>query len=1034
MSRHRNKGILALKIIAWVIGCLIVIAGCIIGGFAIYLSPQRITRLIEEKSSEYLDAQIHITGLDYKIFSTYPWLHFEIDSLTVISKSLDKAPQQDLKQLPSYTDSLFSVGKISGMVNVHSLMHDNLYLKNLEIQYPHVNIVMVNDSINNFNIAPNISKPSKIPEFNLGEIRIITPVKLNFFSLEEEVDASVEVDDFYFDKTGDKSYGIGFKGNIGGSYQDYRLPRQIPVEFHTTVTPHFPKMNIDLSNLSLAYSGIRVNLEGDISIDKTNIILDKTLISVTVEDLFSLINDLPDRIKSEIPMEGINGFLPVSIIASLQAPFWFNVNNQTDFTLSDLPAFETILNITDANLTLTPPKGKRVEADDVFLEAKLNFDPENPDETSLILQELRCNGEGIELSGEAEISNLTGENQIFDCRINIETPLMQSLAYFMPKSPVKITGYLNGNIKASGSTGNFGKDGFQDLKISGKMSSHNLKVKSGKAGDLNLKNMKSDFKAIVPRFPFNNNYSGLKLDFGFSSDSLFSVANGTDVRVSKFHLAIDAMDTVSGNPDPFGSLVMTLNSLEAASGGNDVKANKVSLKANGSLNSNGPGSYSSVSPTSGEEDALIASRVPHTPLVLEYSGGGILQTIMGMLNLDADLKIEKADFNTPEYLFPIEINNLLLSTNLNKINFSAGNIRLARTGFAINGEFNGLMPFLTSYSATPLDVKANINFSNVDINQLSWGYYGALIAQGKDSVFYVAPMEPLTAADSVCVAIPRNITADINLYSDAAEYMQYKFAPLSTSIIVKDGVATLSKLTVGAPYATAIVDWTYSTAALNNIFMDLQATVKDFRFAPFYEVFPSLTQKTPEIHNFTGEINANIGCHFIMYPDMFMNGESLNGKFDIKGTQLQFARQGKIERITHLMLIDGDEPIQIQNLNIKGTFHDNLLEVMPFRVNFDDYQLAFSGVNNLAGDMYYHIALEKSPFHLPFGVGLQGKMKHPEIRLGGTHPDNYQAEKVAAVLSSHLNANIMAYLHHGWLLFVTEAAKFENEHLPQPSK
>ena len=140
---------------------------------------------------------------------------------------------------------------------------------------------------------------------------------------------------------------------------------------------------------------------------------------------------------------------------------------------------------------------------------------------------------------------------------------------------------------------------------------------------------------------------------------------------------------------------------------------------------------------------------------------------------------------------------------------------------------------------------------------------------------------------------------------------------------------------------------------------------------------------------------------------------------------MQFARTGKIERLTHLMLIQGDHPIHIDNIDITGGFHDNLLQINPFRINFDGYQLAMGGVNNTAGEMYYHFALEKSPFHLPFGVTLKGSFKHPDVSLGGTHIKDYKVELVAGNLTDRLNANIMAYLQNGWWLFLKEAAKYE---------
>lgn len=127
------------------------------------------------------------------------------------------------------------------------------------------------------------------------------------------------------------------------------------------------------------------------------------------------------------------------------------------------------------------------------------------------------------------------------------------------------------------------------------------------------------------------------------------------------------------------------------------------------------------------------------------------------------------------------------------------------------------------------------------------------------------------------------------------------------------------------------------------------------------------------------------------------------------------------------MLIDGNEPIHIRNFNITGGFHDNLLQINPFKLDFDDYQIGFGGINNMQGDIYYHIALEKSPFHLPFGVNLEGKFSDPKVKIGGTSFDDKKGELITNSLEWNPELNIMASLKHGWTLFMQQAAKYEEK-------
>lgn len=1014
-----------LKITAIIIGCLIVIAGVVFWGFCKYLSPDNITKLIEEKSSEYLKAEIKIGKLDYKLFSTYPWLQFEIDSLYVISKSLNGISNEVKLQLPRDADSLVSVRALQGKINIHDLIRKKINLKDIEIDKPWVNIVMVNDSTTNFNIVPNISKPTKLPQFEISEINVDAPVIFEFFSLQKDIESTLDIEEFYLTKDNDNFYNIGFEGLADGRYQQFSLPESIPIKIITTVKPDFPELSLWLKDLSLLLSGVSLQATGEINLNKSILDLNKATLNLKVEDVFTLIKAMPKEISQKIALpKGITGSLPFQFVTTLTSPFKINLQKINELSLENVPSLTTSFTIEKGELEFTPPKGKKIYADNIKLDISCNYDPTKPDETTLIIRNLSLYGEGVSLYSHSEINNLTGEEQIITGELDFQTSLMKSLSYLLPKSAYKINGHLKGKIDFSGLAMNLGKNGVKNIKLCGEIESKTLDINTGSNGTVKLKRAKSDYKVQIPQYPLSD-YSGTKLAFKLISDSITANNSLADIILSGLSLNIDAMDTVSGNPNPNGVIALQVNSLQANSGSDKYTFDTIDLKIKGSLNQNGQSKYSPIAIVQNPDDKLIESRIKHTPLLLEYNGGSPLQTIMNMMTMDLDLKVAKGKVNTQSYLIPIEIAGLELYSNLNKIKAKVNNIQLGRSKLSLLGEFKGLLPYMTSYSATPLETSADIHFSDVDINELSWGYYGALVAQGKDSVFYVSPMTPFKASDSICVVIPRNITADIRLQSDSARYMQYKFSPLSTDILIENGEATLRDLTIGTPYCTTKVNWTYSTSQLDNIFMNISANVDDFNFIKFYNVFPSLIEKMPEIRNLSGEIEVNLGCNFRMFPDMFMDSQSLKGNFNIKSENIEFARNGKIEKITHLMLIEGDKPIKLQNLDIYGGYHDNLLQVNPFKICFDGYQLQVGGVNNIDGEMYYHLALEKSPFHLPFGVSVFGKMKHPEYRVGGTHIDDYRSEMVGAEVESRINANIMAYLSHGWLLFIQEAAKYE---------
>ena len=1027
IKHGKKRWFTVLKVTCWILGCLIIIVAGAFWWISSYLSPERITKIIEKESSQYLKADIHIGKLDYKLFKTYPWLYFELDSLAIISKSLENLTKEEKRFLPESSDSLVFVELMKGKVNLHDLLHDEICLKDLVVVRPKVNLIMVNDSVTNFYITKNLPHISKVPKIDLSEINVVAPVDLNFFDLQDSVCAYVDVESFYLTRNKDNFYKIGFEGIVEGGYKDFALPGKIPVKFSTSIKPNLTDLTVFLNDLSISLAGVGLEVDGEIIASKNIIDLKKAAFKIKIDDLFKLVKSLPEQITEGLAIPpGLSGRLPIQLSAILKTSYQINPDSFTDFALDSLPGIATQIIIDDAELSFIPPKGKKVWADDIYFEAICNFNPDNTEETDFVINELRLFGEGIYLHGNSRINNLTGEIQDIEGNFHFDSTVMKSLSYLIPSSGMKVEGHLKGLVNFHGNAINLGKDGLKNISVSGDLYSKSLAVNSAATGSVKIKNLNNAYKAIIPSYPLSD-YSGTKLGLNLKADSIISNSKEANVRIGGLSFLIDAMDTVAGNPDPYGDIILSVSRMNGNTGQNTFSAAKININASGSLNSGSTQNYTAVSAVSGSNDELIESRTPHTPLVLEYNGGGILQTIMSMVNLKADVNIGNGSFNSPDYLLPIEFSGLEVNTDLNDIRFGLSKLDIGNSGCTLLGEFKGLGPFMTSYSATPLNTSMDIKFTNVDINQLAWGYYGALLAQGKDSVFYIPPMLPLTASDSICVAIPRNIYADIRIHSDSAEYMNFTFSPLSTDIEVRNGWAELRNLTIGTPYCTANVDWTYSTTRLDNIFMNLTARVNDFNFDSFYKIFPDVIAKAPELQNLSGKINAIFDCNFKMFPDMFMNPESLRGDFDIKATDMLFQRTGKIEKITHLMLIHGDEPIKIQNMDITGAYHDNLFQLNPFKIGFDGYQLGIAGVNNIDGDIYYHMALEKSPFHLPFGVSVFGKMKHPEIRVGGTHIDDYKSEMVSSNVESKIDINIMAYLRHGWLLFLQEAAKYQQK-------
>lgn len=242
---------------------------------------------------------------------------------------------------------------------------------------------------------------------------------------------------------------------------------------------------------------------------------------------------------------------------------------------------------------------------------------------------------------------------------------------------------------------------------------------------------------------------------------------------------------------------------------------------------------------------------------------------------------------------------------------------------------------------------------------------------------------------------------------------------------MKDGVARIGDLSIGSQFAKAKLDWIYSTSDLDSIHMDLRLDIDNFDIPRFMLAFPSLHTKVPALDEISGSLSLNAEGSFLMFPDMEINPPSMTAVADLKSDSIMISRNDdKIRHYTHLMLIRGDSPIAVENLDIHSSFHDNFLQVDPFFIKAAGYELQVAGVNNLQSEIYYHLGLFRNPLHMPFGVNIVGDFHHPEIRFGGKSVNDGREREISADINDDVEVNIMQWLKHGWMQFVAAAAKY----------
>ncbi|MDE6296149.1 MAG: hypothetical protein K2M03_08815 [Muribaculaceae bacterium] len=181
MSATVNK---IFKITLCTIGAIILLIVLVIGGATLYLTPQRLTNLINREASQWLKADIHASDIRYTIWSSFPRLAIETDSVTIISRTLDNLPDSVTSKLPADRDFLASIKSFTGQINIIDFISGRYVIHEAKVDGLRINLVAYNDSINNYNIIPEEATGfKKVPYITAENISVDNAGMMRYISV-----------------------------------------------------------------------------------------------------------------------------------------------------------------------------------------------------------------------------------------------------------------------------------------------------------------------------------------------------------------------------------------------------------------------------------------------------------------------------------------------------------------------------------------------------------------------------------------------------------------------------------------------------------------------------------------------------------------------------------------------------------------------------------------------------------------------------------------------------------------------------------
>jgi hypothetical protein len=404
-------------------------------------------------------------------------------------------------------------------------------------------------------------------------------------------------------------------------------------------------------------------------------------------------------------------------------------------------------------------------------------------------------------------------------------------------------------------------------------------------------------------------------------------------------------------------------------------------------------------------------------------------------DVSGNVKASKGVFAAYFYPTRTRIENLNMGFSFDSIALRSLTIKSQSNVLNVNGKITNLRKAMLGKTRSPIKMRLNVNADTLNINQMAATYEKGeklqqqLVADGKlppESVEQIESMannaEATATTDSFTVIVPRNVDAEMKFNVKNVVYTDLNVYDIGARLQMQDGAFNIDGLKGHTDFGSAYLNMLYSTRDINDILMSLDLGFEKIDVNMFFNRFSQFKEMMPIMENLSGFVSAKVACSTRLLPSMDLDFPSVRAVLEIRGNDLKVHQDALIRKVARLLLI-GNHDININDMLIQVSIHDNLLELYPFLFEFDRYKLGLLGENDFDGNMYYHVSILKSPIPFRWGINIKGNMDKYKIRFGGAKYHSDQATKLVNLVDER-RVNLVKEMRQ----FVNKAIKKASLH------
>lgn len=1036
---EKKKRPIWVRILKWLgitLAALILLFAVICSLIVWILTPERLTPIVEEQASKYLNADVKIDRVELTFWSTFPKMTVDVDSLRLDSRSLDGLSPAEKAKLPADYRRLLELGSFHGGINVMPLLTGNISLYDVTFKGLKANLVQVNDSLSNYDIIPPSEEPSdttpvSIPSISINRFEIADAAPIRYRSIADSQDITVALKNITLKGSDAPAYTLDINGNM-----------------HTPLLDRFR-----FTTLSMGAGGtVRWEREHPFAVTLEDFLMQLDEFKVTVNtsvdfDTAPMVNSFRAEFK-DIPLEAVLSHVPEEfqsyvrpLKTTMRVSSTVELSHPWNIGDSLLPSLDAAFTIPSCTINY-----EKYRFNDVRAEITARFNGTDINASVFTVKGLRARGESLDIDVNALVTNVEADPWVegdFAGTINLSQLPVNLKALI----PFDITGRITGKTDFALHLSDLSREQFHHINAHGELNLMNLKASDPGMFTAYTRHARLQFgtdKAFVN--------GGVKVDsllqVSLDIDTLYADGMGMTLAVSNFKAGVGASNRASSADtteiNPFGGKIsverlkfdapadtmrVRLRNASVAGALRRFKGegrsplldlsvdagrlmfgqglNKIALREAGAalnihLNEAAAARRARRAAMTEQEKAAAAARrkarldslaagpkVENIDLTLDRKD----RNLMRRWDFSGHVTAKSGRIVTPYLPLRNRVRNFNMRFSNDSLTFRDVSLKMGQSDFTVNGRLSNLRRALTARRDNTLKLDLNVLSDTVNVNELIHALYaGPAIAARTDSASVWSDNDDIqqehiaAMADTVSTGpllLPHNIDAHLKVAARNIFYSDMLLYAFRGDLLLFDGALNLRNLSVSTDIGSIDLNGLYDGAAPDALQFGMGMSVRNFRLDRLTSIVPAIDTIMPMMKNFAGIVNAEVAVTTDLHPNMDINIPTLKAALSIQGDSLVLLDPATFRTVSKWLLFRNKKRNMIDHMEVEAIIDNSMIEVFPFIFNIDRYRLGVMGNNDLAMNMNYHVSVLKSPIPFKFGINLKGNTDKMKIRLGG---------------------------------------------------